>query len=50
VIESISGFDLGIGVNVDFSGGRHQGMNEVYFTTVRDGQFLPILDWRRWWN
>lgn len=50
VIASIRDFDMGIGERVDFGDGRHQGLNKVYFTTVRDGQFLPIEDWRRWWN
>ncbi|QJB55598.1 ABC transporter substrate-binding protein [Pseudodesulfovibrio sp. zrk46] len=48
IFNSIDNFDLGIGVNANFSEGRHQGLHEVYFTTVRDGAFLPIIDWERW--
>lgn len=44
-IESIRDYDLGIGVPVGFSAGNHQGVSEVYFTTVEDGQFMPVRDW-----
>lgn len=48
VMASIRDFDLGIGVNADFGNGRHQGIDNVYFTTVIDGQFVTIIDWERW--
>ncbi|QGY42012.1 ABC transporter substrate-binding protein [Pseudodesulfovibrio cashew] len=46
-LASIRGFDLGIGEPVSFGSG-HQGLHEIYFTTVRDGAFLPVLNWARW--
>lgn len=46
-IRSISDFDLGIGERVDFTD-SHQGLNRIYFTTVRDKLFLPVTDWERW--
>ena len=48
VLESIRDFDLGIGVNVDFGPNRHQGLDAVYLTTVRNGRFQAITDWERW--
>ena len=47
-LKSMWDFDLGIDVNVDFRGSRHQGLDTVYFTTVIDGQFQSITDWERW--
>jgi len=46
--ESISGLDLGIGVPVSFGAQRHQGIDQVYYTIVRDGRFEPLKDWTRW--
>jgi len=48
VFASIRDFDLGIGVNIDFGPGRHQGFKKVYFTTVINGHFQAIRDWKRW--
>lgn len=39
---------LGIGEPVLFSPSRRQGMHTVYFTTVRDGRFVPLTDWAEW--
>jgi ABC-type branched-subunit amino acid transport system substrate-binding protein len=46
--ESIVDLDLGMGVPVSFGPNRHQGIDQVYFTVVRDGQFEPLHDWTRW--
>ncbi|EGB15267.1 Extracellular ligand-binding receptor [Pseudodesulfovibrio mercurii] len=48
VMESIRDFDLGIGVNARFGPGRHQGLDAIYLTTVRDGRFRSIGSWERW--
>lgn len=48
IMESITDFDLGIGVDINFGSGRHQGINNVYFTTVQEGKFTPIENWERW--
>ncbi|CCH49185.1 Extracellular ligand-binding receptor [Pseudodesulfovibrio piezophilus C1TLV30] len=48
VMNSIHDFDMGIGVPVDFSDGKHQGLHAVYYTTVVNDRFLPIDDWQRW--
>ena len=47
-MDSIRDFDLGIGVNVDFGQGSHQGLDAVYFTTVVNGRFQPLANWERW--
>ncbi|MGE4423924.1 MAG: ABC transporter substrate-binding protein [Pseudodesulfovibrio sp.] len=48
VMESIRDFDLGIGVDAHFGPNRHQGLDAVYLTTVRDGRFRSIDSWERW--
>lgn len=48
VMASIRGLDLGIGVEVRFGPERHQGLDQVYLTTVEDGHFRSIVDWERW--
>ena len=47
-MASIQDFDLGIGEKVNFGNDRQQGLDDVFFTTVIDGNFQPILDWDRW--
>jgi branched-chain amino acid transport system substrate-binding protein len=46
--EAIDGFDLGIGVPVSFRAERHQAIDRVYYTEVRDGRFKTLTDWERW--
>jgi ABC-type branched-subunit amino acid transport system substrate-binding protein len=46
--ESIRDIDIGIGIPVSFSADRHQAMNKVYYTTIRDGQLASFDDWNRW--
>lgn len=47
-MESINKLDLGIDVPVTFGPGKHQGMDRVWFSTVEEGDFVPIQDWKRW--
>jgi len=47
-VEKINDLDIGIGTKVSFGPGRHQGLDVVYFTTVRDGKFVPINNWEGW--
>jgi ABC-type branched-subunit amino acid transport system substrate-binding protein len=42
VVESIKDYDLGISVPVNFGPDKHQGLDEVFLTTVEQGRFLPI--------
>jgi ABC-type branched-subunit amino acid transport system substrate-binding protein len=46
--ESLDNFELGIDVPVSFRSDRHQGSDEVYFSTVEQGHFVPVTDWKRW--
>ncbi|OAI39830.1 ABC transporter substrate-binding protein [Planctomycetaceae bacterium SCGC AG-212-D15] len=52
--DSIKDLDLGIGKDVRITFLRkddeHQGMRQVYFTVVRDGQFMTLRDedWPEW--
>jgi len=45
---SIRNLDIGIGTPVSFGRGKHQGLDEVYYTTVSDGKFIPLKNWKRW--
>ncbi len=40
--------NLGIGEPVFLGAGRRQGLDAVYFSTVRDGRFVPLHDWDEW--
>jgi branched-chain amino acid transport system substrate-binding protein len=46
VVEGIKEYDLGIGVPVRFGPNRHQGLDEVFLTTVEQGRFVPIAERR----
>jgi ABC-type branched-subunit amino acid transport system substrate-binding protein len=46
--ESIKNLDLGIGVPIVLHADRHQAIDQVYFTEVRDGRFEPLESWKRW--
>ncbi|PTN38785.1 ABC transporter substrate-binding protein [Desulfonatronum sp. SC1] len=39
---------LGIGDPTFWGADKRQGMDTVFFTTVRDGRFGPLHDWDRW--
>lgn len=45
---SIRNLDIGIGAKVSFGRGKHQGLDEVYYTTVSNGKFVPLKSWKRW--
>lgn len=47
--EALQNVDIGIGATVSFGRGRHQGLDEIYYTTVKDGQVvaMPEGDWAR---
>jgi ABC-type branched-subunit amino acid transport system substrate-binding protein len=47
-VESIDKLDLGIDVPVSFGPNKHQGLGKVYFTTVSEGHFVRLDDWKRW--
>jgi hypothetical protein len=42
VVEGIKEYDLGIEIPVTFGPDRHQGLNIVFLTTVRNGKFVPL--------
>lgn len=48
--ESVKDLDIGIDAPVNLNPSRHQGLDRVYFTTVRGGKFVPIDEehWRSW--
>lgn len=48
VVEGIKNLDLGINAPVSFGPQRHQGLDAVYYTTVKDAQWTSITDWKEW--
>ena len=47
-VNSIHGFDLGMGTPLSFSAQRNQASDAIYYTTVREGRFVTIRDWKEW--
>lgn len=45
VIENIKDLNIGIDELIQFGPERHQGLNKVYFTTVKDDRFVPLTNW-----
>jgi ABC-type branched-subunit amino acid transport system substrate-binding protein len=45
-LESLRGFDVGIGAPLSFGANRHQGLDSVYFTHVENDRWVPITDWK----
>ncbi len=43
--ESFRNLDLGIGAPLTFGPERHQGLDNVYFTRIENGRWVPITDW-----
>jgi ABC-type branched-subunit amino acid transport system substrate-binding protein len=48
IVEATGEMDLGIEAPVTFGSQKHQGLDTVYYTTVENGRFVPIMDWSRW--
>jgi branched-chain amino acid transport system substrate-binding protein len=48
IVESIKSADLGIDVPVTFGPHKHQGLDKVYYTTMKGDRFVPLLDWQEW--
>jgi ABC-type branched-subunit amino acid transport system substrate-binding protein len=48
--EGLGELDLGLEQRVALGPARHQAMNEVYYTVVEKGEFVPLpdADWKRW--
>lgn len=47
-LAALGQIDLGIDTPASFEGGRRQGLDRVYYTTVRAGGFVPLTDWSPW--
>jgi hypothetical protein len=47
-VAAIDGFELGMGPPISFAGLRNQGSDAIYYTTVEQGRFVPIRDWKGW--
>lgn len=47
-VESIRNIDIGIDERITFSESKHQALDKVYYTTYKDGKFIPIANWSEW--
>jgi branched-chain amino acid transport system substrate-binding protein len=47
-VAGIKEAELGMGSLVTFAGQRNQGSDAVFYTTVENGRFVPIVDWKGW--
>jgi len=46
-IDSIQDYSLGIANTLTFGPDDHQGLERVYFTQIRDGKFIMLIDWEK---
>jgi branched-chain amino acid transport system substrate-binding protein len=44
-IDSIQNYSLGIANTLTFTPDDHQGLERVYFTQIKDGKFVLLVDW-----
>jgi len=47
-VEGIRDLDLGTGQPISFGPQRNQGSDTIYYTTVKDGRFVALHDWKEW--
>ncbi len=45
IIENINNLDLGINSPISFEKNNHQGLNKIYYTTIKNGKYIPVTDW-----
>ena len=48
IVESMNSADLGIDAPVTFGPHKHQGLDKVFFTTMKGDRFVPLSDWQGW--
>jgi branched-chain amino acid transport system substrate-binding protein len=46
-IESIQNYDLGIANTLSFSPTDHQGLERVYFTSIKEGKLVLVTNWQK---
>jgi len=44
-LESIDNFDSGLGEVISFVNNKHQGLDNVFLTYIKDGKFVLFSDW-----
>jgi branched-chain amino acid transport system substrate-binding protein len=47
-VENIRNLDLGVGSLISFGPDKHQGSDQVYYTTLKDNKFVPLANWKQW--
>ena len=44
-IESLERYFVGIGAKISFNNSDHQGLDQVYFTQIKNGKLVLITKW-----
>lgn len=44
-LESIINFDAGLGVPISFAENKHQGLDKVFLTYIKNGKYVLFSDW-----
>jgi branched-chain amino acid transport system substrate-binding protein len=47
-VENVRNLDLGVGSLISFGPDKHQGSDQVYYTTLKDNKFVPVANWKQW--
>ncbi len=45
--ESTSALDIGLTEKISFSKNKHQGLNSVFYTTIKDGKYSTVKKWEK---
>ncbi|MCK4389344.1 MAG: ABC transporter substrate-binding protein [Desulfobacterales bacterium] len=45
-IETLERYFVGIGAKISFGSNDHQGLEQVYFTKIKDGNVIMFTDWK----
>lgn len=45
-IESIRDYEVGPGMTITYGPADRQGLDQVYFTRLKDGRFVPLTEWQ----
>ncbi|GAB6184134.1 ABC transporter substrate-binding protein [Thermodesulfovibrio hydrogeniphilus] len=47
-VESLKNIDIGIDEKLNFLKNKHQALDKIYYTTYKNGKFMPMGDWSEW--
>ncbi len=49
-MERVDQSNLGMGVKnlISFGPDKHQGSDRVYYKTLKNNEFVPVVSWEQW--